>query len=141
MRNLALMLCFNGSRYHGWQRQKNAITVEETLSKAIAKITGLCPEITGCSRPDAGVPALEFVCNFRSSTSIPLHKLPLALNTALPPDIRVLKCGAAGGSFHSRCSAVSKTYIYKAYNSKISNPFLENFAYHFPYELEFEKMI
>jgi tRNA pseudouridine38-40 synthase len=134
------MLCFNGSRYHGWQRQKNAITVDETLSKAVRKITGLCPEITGCSRTDAGVHALEFVCNFRSDTSIPLSKLPFALNTALPPDIRVLKCGAASDSFHSRFSAVSKTYIYKAYNSKISNPFLENSAYHFPYELDFEKM-
>lgn len=138
--NLALELKFCGARYHGWQIQKNAITVEETLSDAILKITGRRPELTGCSRTDAGVHALKYVANFRSETAIPPEKLPLAINTALPSDIRVYGCKAVDGDFHARFSAVSKTYIYKAYNSVVSNPFLENFAYHFPYEIDFKKM-
>lgn len=135
-----LELAFCGSGYHGWQIQKNAITVEETLNNAIFKITGSRPELTGCSRTDAGVHALKYVANFRSETSIPSQKLPLAINTALPNDIRVKKCSKVNDDFHARFSAASKTYVYKAYNSIISNPFLENFAYHFPYEINYEKM-
>ncbi|NLB81411.1 MAG: tRNA pseudouridine(38-40) synthase TruA [Clostridiaceae bacterium] len=140
MRNLALLLSFNGSKYHGWQRQKNAVTVEETLSNAIYKITGEQASIIGCSRTDAGVHALGYVCNFKSNTKIPTEKLPLALNTALPNDIRTLKCKRVADDFHSRFCAVSKTYIYKVYSDVISNPLLKDFVYHFPYELNYSKM-
>jgi tRNA pseudouridine38-40 synthase len=140
LQNLALLLTFNGKCYHGWQRQKNAVTVEETLFDAIYKITGERQVITGCSRTDAGVHALNYVCNFASSTRIPTEKLPFALNTALPDDIRVLKCKKVSDDFNSRFCAISKTYTYKVYNGIISNPFLKDFAYHFPYEINFEKM-
>jgi tRNA pseudouridine38-40 synthase len=139
--NLALTISYNGTRYHGWQRQKNAVTVEETLSRAIARVAGgEPPPITGCSRTDAGVHALYYVCNFFSETSIPAEKLPLALNTALPADIRARRCAVVGGGFHARFSAVSKTYFYQTYTEKIANPFLRDFAYHFPHEIDFERV-
>lgn len=131
---------FNGTRYHGWQRQQNAVTVQQTLENAIAVITGEQSPVTGCSRTDAGVHALLYVCNFKSGTSVPIQKLPQALNTALPCDIRALSCKTVRDDFHARFCAASKTYIYKSYNSKISNPFLKDFAYYFPYEIDFEKM-
>lgn len=140
MPNLLLTIKFNGSRYHGWQRQSNAISVEQTLANAIKKVTGESPDITGCSRTDAGVHALEYVCSFVSNTSIPAFKLPMALNTVLPNDIRAQSCSVERDSFNARFSAISKTYIYKAYNSQISNPFLNDFAYHFPYKIDFNKM-
>ncbi|MDD3766013.1 MAG: tRNA pseudouridine(38-40) synthase TruA [Eubacteriales bacterium] len=140
MKNLALTLCYNGSSYHGWQIQQNALTVQEVLLGAVAKVTGEAADIIGCSRTDAGVHALEYVCNFKSKTSIPEEKIPIALNTALPKDIRINRCNIVPDHFHARFSAVSKTYIYKVYTAKIENPFLTDLVYHFPYELNIEHM-
>ncbi|MCK9479364.1 MAG: tRNA pseudouridine(38-40) synthase TruA [Firmicutes bacterium] len=140
LQNLALTLMFDGSRYHGWQRQTNAVTVEEVLSNAIYKRTGRQPLVIGCSRTDAGVHAIEYICNFMTDSPIPPEKLPFALNTLLPYDIRVLKCNKVSDDFHSRFCAVSKTYVYNVYTDVISNPFLKNFAFHFPYTLNLEQM-
>ncbi len=140
MQNLALEITFCGTQYHGWQIQKNAVTVQEALTDAIERITGSRPSLTGCSRTDAGVHALSYITNFYSDTAIPPDKLPLALNTVLPGDIRAVGCKAVADDFHARFSASSKTYIYKAYNSPIANPFYENFAYHFPYDIDFDSM-
>ena len=90
MRNLALCLRYDGSRYHGWQVQKNEISVAETLEDAIFKTTGERVRVTGCGRTDAGVHALCYCASFRSDTRIPLDRLPLALNSRLPSDIAVL---------------------------------------------------
>lgn len=140
MKNLALTLSYKGSQYHGWQIQKNALTIQEILTKTVAKITGEDIGIIGCSRTDTGVHALKYVCNFKSNTSIPTEKIPIALNTALPQDIRINQCKIVQDDFHARFSPISKTYIYKAYTSKIANPFLIDFAYHFPYEVDVTHM-
>ena len=81
MRNIALKLMYNGTAYHGWQVQKNAVTVCETLQKALEKITGAPVHLTGCGRTDAGVHAERYIANFRTESRIPLERLPFAINT------------------------------------------------------------
>ena len=135
-----LNISYDGTAYHGWQKQNNALTVCEVLEKATEKIFKHSVDITGCSRTDAGVHALDYVCNFKSDGYIPVDRLPIAINTKLPADIRVKSAEVADEDFNSRFSAHSKTYIYKTCCSNILNPFLRNYAYHFPYRVNEEKM-
>ena len=90
MKNIALCLRYDGSRYHGWQVQKNDMTVAETLEDAIFKVTGERLRVVGCGRTDAGVHALRYCANFHSDTRIHMERLPLAINSRLPEDIAVL---------------------------------------------------
>ena len=138
--NCKLNISFDGTAYHGWQKQNNAVSVCGTLEDAIEKIFHKRPSVTGCSRTDAGVHALDFVCNFNCDFKIPEDKLPFALNTKLPPDIRVKRAEYTDDGFHSRFSAHSKTYVYKTYCGRINNPFLRNYAYFFPYNVDVEKI-
>ncbi len=138
--NIKAMLAFDGTAYHGWQIQNNAVTVQELVTKAIKKTTGEAVTVTGCSRTDAGVHALNYCISFESDTKIPLEKLPAALNARLPRDIRIYSCESAASDFHARFSAKSKTYIYKTVYSKVENPFLFNYAYHFSYPLDFDNI-
>ena len=89
MRNIALKLMYNGTAYHGWQVQKNAVTVCGTLEKAIADICGGPVHLTGCGRTDAGVHAERYIANFRTESRIPVDRLPFAVNTHTPEDIAV----------------------------------------------------
>ena len=94
MRNIALFLTYEGTAYHGWQMQKNLPTVQETMEKAIAMVVGHTVHVTGCGRTDAGVHAKCYVANFRTTSTIPVDRLPYALNTHLPVDIVVTKAFA-----------------------------------------------
>lgn len=131
---------FDGTAYHGFQRQKNGITVQECLEKAIDKITGESVIVTGCGRTDAGVHAKGYVANFYSRTKIPVSKLPLAINANLNEDIRVVKAKKVPPDFNARKSAIKKTYVYKIYNAPVSDVFLRNYAWFYPAYLDFEKM-
>ena len=88
-RNIALRLMYDGSAYHGWQVQKTEITVAETLEIALGKICGHPVKVVGCGRTDAGVHALRYCANFRTTSRIPIDRLPLAVNSRLPADIVV----------------------------------------------------
>ena len=138
--NIKLCLSFDGSSYHGWQRQANAIAVQQKVEEATQQITGLNGTVIGCSRTDTGVHALQYVCNFFSDTKIPVDKISIALNTALPSDIRVKLAEFVVDSFNARFSAKSKTYQYHIWNNPIADPFLARYAYHFPIKLDIEKM-
>lgn len=135
-----LRLCYDGTGYHGWQRQKNGITVQEKIEDLLFSVTGEKVTVHGCSRTDAGVHAREFVCSFSCNMSIPDDKVPYAFNTILPDDIRVLSCETVSDDFHARFSCIGKEYIYIIDNSPHKNPFLRNYSCHFPYQLDFEKM-
>ena len=87
MRNIKLKIQYDGTNYHGWQIQKNDITVQETVKKAVQKIVNEDVHLTGCGRTDTGVHAENYVCNFFTNSRIPSEKLPYALNTYLPNDI------------------------------------------------------
>lgn len=134
------MIAFDGTNYHGWQIQNNAVTVQELVQKALCAITGQSTEVVGCSRTDAGVHALSYCISFDTNTNIPLEKLPLAVNTKLPRDIRFYTCERTYDDFHARFSAKSKTYIYKTDFGKTANPFMGSYSCHFPYLLDIEKI-
>lgn len=141
MKNIKLTIQYDGTAYHGWQTQENAVTVQETVEKAIKKLFGQeKPRLTGCGRTDSGVHAKKYVCNFYADTSIPYEKIPLALNAYLPRDIVCLEAEEAAEDFDSRYMAKKKTYSYYIYNAECPNAFLKNYAWHFKYKLDMEKM-
>ena len=125
MKNIALRLTYDGSRYHGWQTQREEITVQQTLEEAIEKTLGERLHVTGCGRTDAGVHALRYCANFRGECRVPPEKLPLALNSRLPDDIAVLAACEAEEGFNAIGSCIKKEYIYKIHNSRLRDPFLE----------------
>ena len=140
MRNIALRLSYDGSRYHGWQVQKNDITVAETLEDAIEKVTGVRAHVTGCGRTDAGVHALRYCANFHSELTVPMDRLPLAINSRLPMDIAVSDACVVADDFNAIGSCIKKEYIYKIYNSRLRDPFLENRVCFYPQKLDMERM-
>jgi tRNA pseudouridine38-40 synthase len=139
-RNILLLLRFDGTAYHGWQVQKNAVTVQQVLQDALEAVLGSRPGVTGCSRTDAGVHACEYACNFRTSSNIPCDGLLRAFNASLPADIAVTACRDVPERFHARYSAAGKEYIYKIYNGETRDPFLEGYALHYPYRLDIPAM-
>jgi len=138
--NIKLTLAFDGTNYHGWQTQKNSITIQETLQNTMELIMNDVTEIQGVSRTDAGVHALSYIANFHTEKPIPVDRIPIALNSLLPNDIRILNAAEVPENFNSRFDCTSKTYIYRICNSQIQFPFERNFSWHFPYPLDIEKM-
>jgi len=136
MRNIALFLTYLGTHYHGWQVQKNLPTVAETMEKAAAMVVGHPVHMTGCGRTDAGVHARVYVANFRTSSTIPVERLPYALNTHLPCDIVVTKAFEVHENFNAIGSCIKKEYTYRIYNSRIKNPFYVDRAYFYPKQLD-----
>ena len=135
-RNVALKLMYNGTAYHGWQVQKNAVSVAETLEKALAATVGHPVKCTGAGRTDAGVHAQVYVANFRTTSGIPAARLPLAVNTRLPDDVSVCKATVVPDGFNAIGSCVKKEYTYRIYNSRFKNPFYVNRAYFYPKRLD-----
>ena len=136
MRNLLLTISFDGTAYHGWQVQDNAVTVQQTVQDALEHICSKRDNIVGCSRTDAGVHANMYCCNVRTESLIECGKLVGALNAVLPKDIAVLDCKEVDYDFHARYDCKSKEYIYKIWNSPNKNPFLYNYSLHYKYPLD-----
>lgn len=136
MRNIALFIKYDGTAYHGWQVQKNAVTVGQTLEEAAARVVGHKVHITGCGRTDAGVHARVYVANFRTDSRIPTDRLPYALNTHLPDDILVYEAREVNESFNAIGSCVKKEYTYQIYNSPMKDPFYVNRAWFYPKHLD-----
>ena len=136
MRNIALRLMYVGTAYHGWQVQKNAVTVAETLEKALATVVGHPVKCTGAGRTDAGVHAETYVANFRTTSRIPCDRLPLAVNTRLPDDIVVVKATEVPDEFNAIGSCLKKEYTYRIYNSHIRNAFYVDRAWFYPKHLD-----
>ena len=135
-RNLALKLMYNGTAYHGWQVQKNAVTVAETLEKALSTVVCHPVKCTGAGRTDAGVHAETYIANFRTTSSIPCDRIPLAVNTRLPRDIVVVKATQVPDSFNAIGSCLRKEYTYRIYNSRLGNPFFVDRAWFYPKHLD-----
>lgn len=138
--NIKLIIQYDGTAYHGWQIQAEDITVEETLSKAIKRITGENVKLTGCGRTDSGVHAMSYVCNFRTESRIPVDRYPYALNTYLPHDIVCKSAEIVDDDFSANRSAKKKRYIYRIYNSDIPDAFLGRYSWQYKYKLDEEKM-
>ena len=135
-RNIALRLSYTGTAYHGWQVQKNAVSVAETLEKALSFVVNHPVKVTGAGRTDAGVHARTYVANFRTTSSIPLERLPLAVNTRLPDDIVVSKATLVPDDFNAIGSCLKKEYTYRIYNSRIRDPFYVNRVWFYPRHLD-----
>ena len=140
MRNIALRLRYDGSAYHGWQRQAGLPTVQQTMEDAIAKILGTSVHVTGCGRTDAGVHAERYIANFHTESRIPVERLPFAINTHTPEDIVVREALEVAEDFNAILSCQKKEYTYRIYNSRIKNPFYVNRAYFYPKHLDEEVM-
>ena len=132
MRNIALFLKYDGSAYHGWQVQKNARTVAQTIEEATARVVGHRVHLTGCGRTDAGVHARVYVANFRTDCAIPCDRMPLAFNARLPDDIVVVSAKEVSDKFNAIGSCIKKEYTYRVYNSRIRNAFYVHRAYFYP---------
>jgi tRNA pseudouridine38-40 synthase len=140
-RNIVLKITFDGTRYHGWQRQTEGIsTVQQVLEDGLGEILKHRVTLTGCSRTDAGVHANEYCCNFKTDSRIPCDKLPFALNTKTPATISVLAAYEAPLEFSTRFSCKGKEYLYQIWTHAHKNPFYANRAWHYHSHLDMEKM-
>ena len=135
-RNLLLTISFDGTAYHGWQVQENAVTVQQTLQDALEHICSKRDNVVGCSRTDSGVHANMYCCNIRTESVIDCKKLVGALNAVLPRDIAAIDCREVDYDFHARYDCKSKEYIYKIWNSPNKNPFFYNYSLHYKYPLD-----
>ncbi|MBQ2948564.1 MAG: tRNA pseudouridine(38-40) synthase TruA [Clostridia bacterium] len=139
-RRFKLTLEYDGTAYCGWQRQINGPSVQQELEEALARLTGESVSVTGSSRTDAGVHAMGLCAHFDSATRIPPEKLAFALNTMLPPDIRIRESGPAPQGFHARYSAAGKVYRYVFYNSRHDCAIGRQYAAHVPLNLDDRRM-
>jgi tRNA pseudouridine38-40 synthase len=126
MRNILVEIQFFGAHYHGWQVQQNALSVQEVMQNAVEAVLHRREDITGCSRTDAGVHANSYFFHMHTDCRIPVQRLTIALNRALPNDIAVLRCIDMPMEFHARYSCSGKEYEYRIWNSATPNPFLEH---------------
>jgi len=136
MRNIAVRLRFDGSRYHGWQVQKTETTVAGTLEAALSQLCGHIVKVSGCGRTDAGVHAERYCFNFRTSSKIPPDRLPFAANSVLPHDIVIQNAIYADEDFDANLSCIQKEYTYKIYCAGIRDPFYHNRAHFYPHALD-----
>lgn len=129
-----------GTNFCGWQNQKNGLSVQEALEKALSELLKTPITVFGSGRTDAGVHALGQTAHFDAATSIPAEKIPFAVNILLPETVKVKSCEVAEDGFHARFDAKKKTYIYKIYISPHSSPLRLAYAEQIPVELDIEAM-
>lgn len=141
MRNIQILIEYDGSRYAGWQIQKNGCTVQEKLTHAIEITTNEKISLRGSGRTDAGVHAFEQSANFTTDSAIPIDKIPYALNTHLPGDIRVIEAIERELDFHSRYSSKGKIYEYHVLNNLHGSALKRNRAWHVRHSLDIEKIL
>ncbi len=139
-RRIRLTVEYDGSAYCGWQRQLNGPSVQEELEKALSRLVGGPLTVTGASRTDAGVHALGQTVHFDTESRIPAEKFSFALNTMLPPDIRISDSREAAADFHARFSACGKTYIYRILNRPHHGALQRNTHAHVPLPLDVGRM-
>lgn len=139
MRNIKLVLAYDGTSYCGYQKQRGSglPTIQGCLEEALATLAHAPVPVTGAGRTDAGVHARGQVVNFATGNwAIPTARVVPALNSVLPHDIAALEAVEAPPDFHARYSAKSKTYTYTIHHSPVRSPFLRHYAYHLPYPLD-----
>ncbi|MGD0215866.1 MAG: tRNA pseudouridine synthase A, partial [Terriglobales bacterium] len=141
MRNLRLILSYDGADFAGWQVQPGRTTVQGALASAIGRLSGENVLPQGSGRTDAGVHALAQVASFATASTIPVGNWLRALNDNLPASIRVLDVSEATPEFHARKSAHAKTYRYRICRGAICPPFLARYVWHYPYPLEESAML
>ena len=140
MKRVLLTIGYDGTCYHGWQVQKNAVTVQQVLCETLEKMLGKTHDVVGTSRTDAGVHAKEFTCHLDCDDNIPESAFLRGLNSLLPPDIAVKDCKQVANDFHARYNAKGKTYSYYIYNSNLKDPFKTRYSWQIERNLDVESM-
>jgi len=141
MRNLKLILSYDGTEFAGWQVQPDAVTVQGTLASAIGRVTSEKVLPQGSGRTDAGVHALAQVVTFVTESSVPTGNFVKALNDVLPASVRVLEVEEVAADFHARKSARAKTYRYRISRATICPPLLARYVWHYPFPLDEAAMV
>lgn len=140
-RNIALTVAYDGTNYHGFQRQTPpVVAVQNVLERALAKVCGEDVELAAAGRTDAGVHAYGQVVNFFTDGRIPVARLPRAVNGLLPPDIVVIQAWEAGRDFSARHSATGKAYVYRLEECTVPNPFTRSYAWQIFQSLDHDAM-
>lgn len=140
MRNIKLLLSYDGTDFSGWQRQVDRRTVQEELETVLGRLTGVVPATNASGRTDAGVHALGQVVHFLTASDSPPRVFVKACNAMLPDDVRVLDAEEMPQAFHSTLDARSKIYRYLIDNGRIPDPFLFRYADHIYKPLDAERM-
>jgi tRNA pseudouridine38-40 synthase len=140
MRNLKLILSYDGTDFAGWQVQPDAMTIQGTLASAIGRVTGEKVLPQGSGRTDAGVHALAQVATFATESPVPTANFVKALNDVLPASVRVLEVEEVAPDFHARKSARAKTYRYRIYRAAVCPPILARYVWHYPFPLDEQAM-
>lgn len=140
-RTIRLTLAYDGTRYVGWQRQAEGVSIQALVESAIEPIEGHRVVVAGAGRTDAGVHALGQVASCALEHPIPPDALVRALNSRLPGDVRVLSARQADGRFHARYSARSKTYRYRLLNGPLEDPLERAFSWYLSDRLDVASMI
>jgi tRNA pseudouridine38-40 synthase len=140
MRNIKLVIEYDGTNYHGWQVQPNGLTIQEVLQEKIAVMTRHPVHVAASGRTDAGVHAWGQVANFLTASSIPLEGFLHGLNSLLPPDIVIQTVEEAPPEFHAQFSAKRKTYRYQIVNSKVPSAMYRRYAWFVRSPLELSAM-
>lgn len=141
MRNIKLTLSYDGSQCCGWQSQKQGeLTVQGVMEDAIERLTGMRASLSGSGRTDSGVHALAQVAAFETASEHSPEIFVRALNSMLPPDIRVLSAEEAPEGFHPQKSARGKRYAYLISNTRVVSPFVRRYTCHAPQSLDLRAM-
>ncbi len=141
MRNIRLLLQYEGTRYQGWQRQISSDnTIQGKLEALLARMCGESVALQASGRTDAGVHAMGQVANFHTSSEMSVEEMRSYINRYLPEDIAVIEVREAAPRFHSRLNATAKCYVYRVINSDIPNVFWRRYALELPDELDEQAM-
>ena len=141
MRNIRLLLRYDGTRYSGWQSQEHEEnTIQGRVTAVLERLTGETIRLAGSGRTDAGVHALGQTANFRTESALSCEELKMGLNRYLPEDIAVYSVEEAELRFHSRLNALRKTYRYRIWNSPVHNVFERKYLYSLEQELDEKAM-
>jgi tRNA pseudouridine38-40 synthase len=140
MRNIKLAIEYDGTNYHGWQIQPNAVSIQETIEDRLKKITQEEIRLIAAGRTDAGVHAIEQVANFFTKSQLDINNIQRGLNSLLTPDIIIKEISEAEQDFHARYSAKSKIYRYVILNQRFPSPLYRNFSWFIPFKLNIKEM-
>jgi tRNA pseudouridine38-40 synthase len=140
MRNIRLLIEYNGTNYQGWQVQPKGPTIQGMVEEKLALITGEAVHLIGSGRTDSGVHAFGQVANFKTKSQLNIHSIQKALNSLLPPDIMIQRAEEVEEGFDARKQSKSKVYEYRILNRELRSAFDHEYAWHIPQKLDLEEM-
>ncbi len=140
MRNIRLLIEYDGTRYQGWQVQAEGPTVQGVIEETVTRITGETIQLVGSGRTDSGVHAFGQVANFKTKSNLGVDSIQKALNSLLPPDIVIQRAEEVEDGFHARRDSKSKVYEYQILNRNFRSVFRHGYAWHISHKLDLEEM-